>query len=166
MRADGLTVAISGQGFMHRLPRHLAHFAVEDALELRHGFWGSIAAGALLPGVRVADGQVAPPGVIQKSAAVSEGTSALVMEARALVAAFDELIDRRLDVRWPQVDPALQTLTMHRGVRLVPLTKTDVARVATAWRHLEARWDQVAVGSALELEWRGPLESGAWPALR
>lgn len=166
VRADGLTVTISGQGFLHRLPRHLGHFAVEDALQLRHGFWGSVMAGALLPGVRIADGQTPARDVIEKSAAITESTAALVMDARGLVASFDEIIDRHLETRWPQVDPALQSLALRRGARLVPLTKTDVARVAAAWRDLDIRWSQVPVGGALEIDWTAPIGSGAWPALK
>ncbi len=163
-RSDGLTVTLSGQGFAHRLPRHLAHFAVEETLELRHGLWGSIAAGALPPGARIT-GQL-PPGAIEKSAAITESTAQLVGEARALVAAFDEIIDQRVDDRRPQVDPSPQSLSMHRGARVVPLTKTDVSRVVTMWRDLKTRWDQVPVGGALELEWKTPLMSGGWPAIK
>ncbi len=165
VRADGLTVELGGQGFVHRLPRHLAHFAIEETLELRHGLWGSVAAGALPPGARIGEGQP-PPGAIEKSAAIAESTAQLVGEARALVAAFDEIIEQRLEGRWPQVDPSLQSLSMHRGSRLVPLTKTDVARVAVAWRELQSRWDQVSVGGALDLEWKAPLMSGGWPAIK
>ena len=163
-RSDGLTMTLSGQGFAHRLPRHLAHFAVEETLELRHGLLGSIAAGALPPGARIT-GQL-PPGAIEKSAAITESTAQLVGETRALVAAFDEIIDQRVDDRRPQVDPSPQSLSMHRGARVVPLTKTDVSRVVTMWRDLQTRWDQVPVGGALELEWKTPLMSGGWPALK
>jgi hypothetical protein len=166
VRADGLTITIDGHGFVHRLPRDLAHFAVEDALQLRHGLWGSVAAGALVSGARIADGQPPPAGAAEKSAAVIEATASFVGEARSLVAAFDDIVEQRLETRWPQVDPALQTLTIRRGARLVPLTKTDVARVAAAWRDLQTRWDQVPVGSALELDWQAPLMSGSWPAIK
>lgn len=166
VRADGLTVTLGGQGFAHRLPRHLAHVAVEETLELRHGFWGTIAVGALPPGARIADGQEAPPGMSEKSAAILESTAPLVGEARALVAAFGEIVGQRLEGRLPQVEPALQGLNMHRGTRLVPLTKTDVARVVAAWHELQARWDQVPIGGGLDLEWKTPLMSGGWPAVK
>jgi hypothetical protein len=166
VRADGVTIAIGGHGFAHRLPRHLAHFAVEDALQLRHGFWGSLAAGALVSGARIADGQPTPSGTAEKSAAVIEATAPFVSEARSLVGAFDDIVEQRLESRWPQVDPALQTLTIRRGARLVSLTKTDVARVTAAWRELQARWEKVPVGGTLELDWQAPLMSGNWPALK
>lgn len=166
VRADGVTITIGGHGFVHRLPRDLAHFAVEDALQLRNGFWGSIAAGALLSGARVADGEPTPAGIAEKSAAVSEATASFVAESRSLVAAFDDIVEQRLETRWPQVDPSLQTLTIRRGARVVPLTKTDVARVVAAWRDLQGRWDQVSVGAALELDWQAPLMSGSWPAIK
>lgn len=166
VRADGVTITIGGHGFAHRMPRDLAHFAVEDALQLRHGFWGSLAAGALLSGARIADGQPTPAGAGEKSAAITEATAPFVAESRSLVATFDDLVEQRLESRWPQVDPALQTLTIRRGARLVPLTKTDVARVAAAWRELQARWDRVVVGGQLELDWQAPLLSGNWPAIK
>ena len=166
VRSDGLAVLLGGQGFAHGLPRHLAHFAVEDALELRHGLWGTLAAGALPPGARIAEGQQAPPGAIERGAAIVAATAQLVGEARALVAALDDIVDQRLEGRWPQVDPAFQRLSVHRGARLVLLTKTDVARVAATWRELQSRWDLVPVGGTLELDWKAPLVSGAWPAIK
>lgn len=166
VRADGVTITIGGHGFVHRMPRDLAHFAVEDALQLRHGFWGSLAAGALLAGARIADGQATAAGTSEKSAAIIEATAPFVAESRSLVATFDDIVDQRLEARWPQVDPSLQTLTIRRGARLVPLTKTDVARVASAWRDLQARWDRVAIGGQLELDWHAPLLSGNWPAIK
>jgi len=165
-RADGVTVSITGYGFAHRLPRALAHFAVEDTLELRQGLWGSVAAGALHPGTSVTEGQSVPAGSSDKSRAITDATALSVADARGLVAAFDEIVNANLDARWPQVEPKLQTLKITRGTHLVPLTKTDVARVAVAWRHLQARWDAVPAGGTLDLEWKAPLMSGSWPALR
>jgi hypothetical protein len=163
-RSDGLTLTLSGQGFAHRLPRHLAHFAVEETLELRHGLWGSIAAGALPLGARITGPP--PPGAVEKSAAIVESTAQLVGEARALVAAFEEIIDQRADGGRLQMDASAQSLSMHRGARLVALTKTDVSRVVTVWRDVQTRWDQVPIGGALDLEWKTALMSGGWPAIK
>jgi hypothetical protein len=166
VRPDGISVAITGHGFAHRMPRDLAHFAVEEALDMRHGMWGSIAAGGLLPGVSVAEGQPLAAGAADKGRAVADAMAQSVTEARTLVAAFDEIVTQNLEGRWPQVDPALQVLTTRRGSRLAPLTKTDVSRVAVAWRALQARWDQVAVGETLQLDWKVQLMSGGWPAIQ
>ena len=166
VRADGVTVVVASHGFAHRIPRDLAHYAIEQTLDLRHGFWGAVAAGAMLPGVSLAPGQSAPAGADERSQAVVAALSPYVSDARQLVAAFDELIDRTLETRWPQVDPALQTLTMRRGPRLMPLTKTDVARVAVAWNELLGRWDHLSVGAGLDLDWSVALASGSYPAIK
>jgi hypothetical protein len=165
-RADGVTVSIQGFGFAHGLPRALAHLATEDTLELRQGFWGSVAAGALLPGMSVAEGQSDQTGSSEKTRAITEATALSVADTRGLVAAFDEIVHGNLDARWPQVEPKLQKLTIRRGARSVPLTKTDIARVAATWRALQARWDSLPTGGTLEFEWKTPIMSGSWPAVK
>jgi hypothetical protein len=165
VRMDGATVQIPSAITARGLPRELAHFAVEDTLELRTGFWGSIALGALFPGMRVAEGEETP-NAADRARDVNTATAGAVAEAEALVTAFAEIMDRALDIRWPQVEPRLQSLAARRGTRLNPLNKTDVARVATAWRDLQVRWDRVPVGWRLELVWQTPLASGNWPAIK
>jgi len=48
-RSDGVSFLINGVGYMFQIPHDLAHFVIEDALQLSNGFWGSVAAGAVLP---------------------------------------------------------------------------------------------------------------------
>jgi hypothetical protein len=165
VRADGMTVQIPSGITPRGLPRELAHFAVEDTLEVRTGFWGSIALGALLSGMQVVEGGE-PVLAADRARDVNAATARTVEEAEALVAAFAEIVDRGLDARWPQVEPRLQSLAARRGARLIPLNKTDVVRVAAAWRDLQARWDQVPIGWRLELVWQTPLASGNWPAIK
>ena len=65
-RADGLAVQFDGGGYnkvggpARELPHDLAHFVVEDALELEAGLWGVLAAGGMFDHTKVVEGRRAP----------------------------------------------------------------------------------------------------------
>jgi hypothetical protein len=164
IREDGVSVAIEGYASTRRLPHDLAHFAVEDALQSRHGFWGSVAAGAILQGMVLAD-PAAGGHLLEQSRTLARLSAAAIVESEALVAAFGDLIEDGLDARWPSVKAPLDRLAVRRGARSVPLTKSDVARVATAWRRLKARWESLPAGGTIELTWQHIGASGSWPVV-
>jgi hypothetical protein len=60
VRDDGITLFVPSCDQPTWLPHDLAHYVVERALGLTHGFWGSIAAGAVFPGMKVLAGRQAP----------------------------------------------------------------------------------------------------------
>jgi hypothetical protein len=165
IREDGVSVLIDGYASARRLPHDLAHFAVEDALQSRYGFWGCVAAGQMLRGMTAVD---APVGTRSVDAARPDAaaSAAAIAESDALVAACGDLIEDGLETRWPAVPPPLDRLTVRRGARQVPLTKSDIARVAVAWRALRTQWDALPVGGTLELAWQHLAPSGNWPAVR
>src|SRR5262249_28279925 len=65
-RRDGLVVELDGGGYnkvggaARELPHDLAHFVVEDGLELEAGLWGVLAAGGMFGHARVIAGRRAP----------------------------------------------------------------------------------------------------------
>jgi len=164
-RADGVGVVCAPYGFVLDLPRDIAQFAIESALVVRNGFWGAVAAGAVLPGMSLASGQNLSAEATRRSEWVLTNTRESVAEAKWLAVAFGEILEKKLETQWPVVLPALQFLTVHRGARIAPLTKIDVARVVTAWRDVEQRWAAVAPGGTLELQWTTPLLSGSFPVV-
>ena len=62
-RRDGLVIELDGGGYnkvggpARELPHDLAHFVVEDALELEAGLWGVLAAGGMFGHAKVITGR-------------------------------------------------------------------------------------------------------------
>src|SRR5215471_4055405 len=50
-RDDGVRYLVDGAGAKGRLPHDLVHYVVESELRLEKGFWGSVADGAVFPGM-------------------------------------------------------------------------------------------------------------------
>ena len=98
-RDDGVTLELPSYAPLHRLPHDVAHFVVERTLGLPWGFWGSIAAGAILGDVEVLP-RKRTPRVEERSRQVMKGASSRVTEAEAVVGSVVEIYQRRLDRDW------------------------------------------------------------------
>jgi hypothetical protein len=59
-RADGVKYNVKGVGHMAAIPHDLAHFAVERGLDIRRGFWGSVADGAVFGSLTHVSGRRRP----------------------------------------------------------------------------------------------------------
>ena len=60
VRRDRVTFHLRGFDRPARLPHDLAHYQVERALGLRHGLWGSVAAGATFKSMTLVEGRRPP----------------------------------------------------------------------------------------------------------
>jgi hypothetical protein len=147
VRDDGSTVAVIGNlGRRKVLPHDLVHYVVESELRLERGFWGCIAAGALL-GVAVTSGQ-------QKMSrhhsrmlvkqAKREGT-----EIEDLVACFMELARREIGGFHGKTlipDYFLQ----RRTKKFSPL---EVSRTIAALLDAQCRWEGLGPGESMTVTW-------------
>src|SRR5262249_56302162 len=85
VRDDGVTLFVPSFDQPTWLPHDLAHYVVERALGLTHGFWGSVAAGAVFSGMRVLKGRQPPHAaarsheILHELAASQQGTEAEVL---------------------------------------------------------------------------------------
>src|SRR5947209_2355421 len=84
VRDDGVSVQVPGYGPVAPLPHDLGHFVVERELRLQEGFWGSVAAGAIFPGMAVLTGRQRPHAA-ERSAAVIRQNGARITQAEVLV---------------------------------------------------------------------------------
>jgi hypothetical protein len=149
---DGVRLRVPGYGLMRALPHDLAHLVVEKSLGLDRGFWGSVADGAEFRGLERINGR-RKPHATRTAKATRKDNADYLSEAEWLVACFERIVDCNLD-RVPQraeaeLRQALATVC-HRSKAITP---SDVANVCSAWRAMQASWDELLVGHALRLEW-------------
>lgn len=149
-RQDGVIFEVKGIGHMFQIPHDLAHFAVENALGLSNGFWGSVAAGAILPSMRHLGGR-RKPRAEERSIAVLKTNAACLNEAEVLVRIFNTACQEK------QPDPELRRFLADRRVppehSMQQISPAQIAAVRAAWVEIEERWKHLQVGGDLHLNW-------------
>jgi hypothetical protein len=144
------------------LPHDLAHYEVERALGLRHGFWGCVAEGATFQSMTLVQGR-RQPAWAERSREVLRRHRGELTEAEALVGLMLELfgagvdgdedaLRRRLARRWT---PA------HGGAAIGP---ADVRRACQALAEAAARWRALPTGGTLAVTWPGTPRRQRRPA--
>jgi hypothetical protein len=152
-RDDGVTLRVPGPGFMRALPHDLAHLVVETSLRLKHGFWGTTAAGAKFRGMELLDGRQRPHADTRSTALLKANALAL-SEAERWVAAFEMIVGRRLESQPQLCAKVLAEATAAFRKPAQQVSHQDVVAVCSAWRTMQSRWEALGPGESLETEWR------------
>jgi hypothetical protein len=159
VRGDGVTVRVKGVGQVHPLPHDLAHWVVERELDLRRGFWASVAAGAVFNSMAVVGGRRRPH-ADERSRAVIKVNGPCITQAEVVVGSFMRIIERGLDDN-PQVAMAFlrdEQSAVPAGVLAVE--RDALVRVCAALRAAAVRWQALPVGASLTDSWTVPETVG------
>ena len=153
-RRDGVTIRLLGTGQERLggpvgvLPHDLAHLAVEDALRLAHGLWGTLAAGGMFGHATVVAGR-RPPHAATRAQAVVDAAGDHLNEAEVLVRVIADLTREGL----PRTADVARARAGERYA--APITcDDDVARAADALLEAAAAWRSLPVGGSLHRAWR------------
>jgi hypothetical protein len=92
-RRDGVRLRVSGVGHMFAIPHDLAHLAIEGALGLRRGFWGSVAAGAVFESMSHLGGRRKPRAAARSNDLLKVNRGHLT-EAEVLVRIFNDALEK------------------------------------------------------------------------
>jgi hypothetical protein len=152
-RRDGVSVRLEGGshnrigGAVARVPHDIAHLIVEDALALRMGLWGTLAAGGIVQNATFAGGR-RPPHAARQARAITDRAGESLRQAEILVRA---VADASLDGRTRDA----QALRGRVGARWwTPSGTADaLERACTDIREAARRWDGLTDGSVLRLTW-------------
>lgn len=156
LRSDGVTLSLRPAGASRALPHDLAHFVVESELGLEQGFWGCVAAGAVIPGLAVVSGRRRPHAT-ERSHAVLRTAGQRPTEAEHMVKVVLEVAIGRMDERAPSRALALINDGWRPpGRSRARIGPADLARVCNRVRQVKASWLELAAGEALTLAW--PLD--------
>jgi hypothetical protein len=150
-RDDGVRLSVPGYGFMHAMPHDLAHYVVEANLRLERGLWGSVAAGAKLRGMQLLSGRQRPH-ADERAKQVEKANTSFLNEAEQLVACFEALVDQNVRSGTGQSKDAGVMLRRQKNKP----TPTQIVEVCAVWRSMQKRWDALAIGEAIELDWLTP----------
>ena len=155
-RHDGLVIELDGGGYNKvggpagELPHDLAHFVVEDALELESGLWGVLAAGGMFAHAKVTEGR-RPPHAAKRAQAVVDAAGDRLSQA--------EMLTRFVcDLALDGADRDLHRLKAAAGARWwrPDIGADDLQRACRALRETSVRWRDTPVGDALLVHWQLP----------
>jgi len=149
VRRDGVRFAVRGPDCTFALPHDIAHYVVEKALGLDHGFWGRVAAGAVFPSMSYVDGRRKPKAAERSKSALKAHPDAFA-DAEVLVRIFSETIREGYALAAPILTHRLKDRRMAGRRAISP---EEIAAVFAEYRDLQSRWADLPVGGAIELKW-------------
>jgi hypothetical protein len=151
-RHDGVVIELDGGGYntldTGTLPHDLAHFVVEDALDLEAGLWGVIAAGGMFGHTKVIAGR-RPPHAAKRAQAVVDGAGDRLSQAEVLTRAV-------CDLALAGADGDFNRLRAAAGQRYwsEEITADAVKIACRRLRETSAAWQNLPAGGALRVHWR------------
>jgi hypothetical protein len=150
MRDDGVSCRLRGVGRKFAIPHDLAHFLVEKTLRLQHGFFGSIASGAVFPSMSYVGGR-RKPRAAERSMAALKANAQLLSEAEVLVRIFNDTIEQGHSQTSPVLYERLKECWACRKPR--EITRTEIAEIFATYQQLLLEWRNLPVGATLNLAW-------------
>jgi hypothetical protein len=149
-RDDGVTVSVPGVGQIRPIPHDLAHCIIERELDLQNGFWGSVAKGALFPGMALVSGRQKPHAPLNSKNTLREmgqhGT-----EAEVLVGVLETIEEQHLDGNWPAASKLLHEMWRPlKPARDLPDAE-EVKHTCIALHKAKAQWQFLTDGQSLTI---------------
>ncbi|HEX6747992.1 MAG TPA: hypothetical protein VF092_11930 [Longimicrobium sp.] len=151
-RDDGVRFHVKGVGHMFAIPHDLAHLAIEQALGLRRGFWGSVADGAVFESMTYLGGR-RKPHAAERSREVLRANRDSLGEAELLVRIFNDALERGHGPDSSELRARIEGRWTASGHPPRTFTDDEVAAACGAWERMLERWNQLPVGGRLGLEW-------------
>jgi hypothetical protein len=151
-RNDKVTVRVAGYGPSEPLPHDLAHYVVEKELGLRRGFWGSVADGAIFPGMTVLAGRQRPH-ARERSEGLCKANSRTLTDVEVIVGVLVELMRNNVPATSPYAAKTVARCVAGKGSELRAITTANLQRIGESLTAMARRWSEVKVGDGLVLRW-------------
>lgn len=161
-RGDGVRFHVKGVGHMFEIPHDLAHLAVEQALGLRHGFWGCVAAGAVFESMTWLDGRRRPHADEHSRHLLRDHRDELG-ESEFLVRIFNDALEQGHGAASAELRERLRSRWTSPGRPPRPIPDAQIAAACDAWKRMRDLWNDLPVGGTLDLDW---TDEPASPARR
>jgi hypothetical protein len=152
VRDDGVRFVLRGPDCTFAMPHDMAHYVVERALGLDHGFWGRVAAGGVFPGMSFIDGRRKPRAAERAKALVKANPDRL-SEAEVLVRIFCETIEEDHGEASSILTRRLKERRIPAGPATSRVGGAEIADIFERYRELRSRWANLPVGGSIELDW-------------
>ena len=156
IRGDRVKLQFQGVGKKCLIPHDLSHFIVESKLDMRQGFWGCIANGALLPSMSIIEGRQKPHAKSKSKQVIKEASQQLSLAER-LVRIFGEISVVELN-RVP--DLANKHFSqISSEIKPKELSNSTILDVRSTLKAFQTNWQTMDVGESIELSWNQKFPS-------
>ncbi len=144
-RGDGVTLELRPVGRKFSPPHDVIHFVVEQTLGLQRGVWRTVADGAKFPNTVVIKGRQ-PPHAEARSKSLIKSNQWYLNEAEVFVGVFQDVL-----LKNPKAyREIIRRRVKERGREIEP---DEIERVWSSLIALRKRWDNLAIGDSIVLEW-------------
>jgi hypothetical protein len=151
-RDDGVSYRLKGVAHTFAIPHDLVHFLVEKALNLRRGFWGSIADGAVFKSMSYIDGRRKPKAA-ERSDTLLKHNLAQLNEAEVLVRIFNDTIEQGHAEDSMVLQNRLRERIARPGSPFHTFSAAEISGVYAAYQDMLVKWRELPLGGELELRW-------------
>jgi hypothetical protein len=152
-RSDGVRYLVRGIGHMAAIPHDLAHFAIERALGIQRGFWGSVAEGAVFASLTHVSGRRRPHAA-ERSDQILKRNRDDLNATEILVGLFNQAMEEGLGPESPELRRRLQRYVWTPpGREPRRFTEPEVESACAGWHEMLELWRNLEVGGSVELEW-------------
>jgi hypothetical protein len=152
-RDDGVLLQLTSFDRPLRMPHDIAHFVVENELQLEYGLWGLLAAGVMFSNVRVVSGRPRRYSA-ERFRSMLKKVKQQPVEAEVLVSVMLKIAQEQSDNEWRAAKAQLDAVWKPRQSQLQrPINHADVRRVCTELRKVEEQWRALPVGQNLTVTW-------------
>ena len=152
-RSDGVTYHVKGVGHMSAIPHDLAHFAIEQGLGIRGGFWGTVAQGGVFGSLTHRSGRRRPKAG-ERSDRILKANKGELTETEILVGLFNQAMEDGLGPESGELRDRLKRYVWTApGRQPRQFTDEEIAAACDGWRRMLEMWRRLPVGGTLELVW-------------
>src|SRR5262249_44108547 len=117
------------------------------------GFWGSVADGAVFPGMTVLAGRQRPH-ARERSEGLCKANSRSLTDVEVVVGVLIELMRSNVPATSPYAAKTVaRCLTPDKGSELRTIPAANLQRIGESLTAMAQRWSEVKVGDALVLRW-------------
>ena len=155
-RSDRVKLQFQGVGKKFLVPHDLSHFIVESKLNMRQGFWGCVANGALFPGMNVIEGRQKPNAKSRSKQVIKDAHQQLRL-AECLVRVFDEVYTVKSDRILRSAKDRLKE--MPAEIKPNELSDATILDVCSTLKDFQTNWQAINVGEKIELGWNQKFPS-------
>ena len=163
-RDDGVVLHASQRVRRGATPHDLVHFAVEETLELREGFWGCVAAGAEFKSFERVAGRRRPHAG-ERSREILGRARRQLTTAEVLAGTVERLAREHWDNDPPRLMREVERQLSNCEAPESEISGERIADACAALRDYERRWGELPVDRELVADWP-PMAVRAQPGRR
>lgn len=156
IRLDRVKLQFQGVGKKFLTPHDLSHFIVESKLNMRQGFWGCVANGALFPGMNIIEGRQKAHAASKSKKVIKEADRQLRL-AECLVRIFDEITANELEQVVLKAQKHLSQISAD--IKPKKLSNSTIMDVCSTLKSFQTNWQAMNVEASIELGWNQKLPS-------